>query len=227
MDEAKARLCCAFEPSLSVATKMSATHTLSLFPGITGGDPHNFLVMNLLEEMDLRAPLPLAMYQCAVACPLTAVIDGYKFNGVVCTLSRANMRAWILVNNILENFRIQLAKSLRVSNSCIVQSSCVLHVRRLWSDDITVGQPFGPWRREWDKLFCEACRTDLNAWRNAAIQKAWNQIPTAFDFDSWAEVVKNDFSAAVGARPCVVQTTGAEGARAESPWFIGTRPQIY
>ncbi|KAH0831371.1 hypothetical protein J3R83DRAFT_14034 [Lanmaoa asiatica] len=82
-DEAKARLCCAFESTLSVAARMSSFHsgTFLLFPGITDGDPHNFQVMNLLQEMDLQAPLPLAMYQCVTSCPLTAVIDGYKFNG--------------------------------------------------------------------------------------------------------------------------------------------------
>ena len=194
MDEGKARLCCAFEPTLSVAAKMSSFHsgTLSLFPGITGGDPHNFQVMNLLQEMGLKAPLPLAMYQCVTACPLIAIVDGYKFDGSFCSLSPANLQSWILMKNILENFRIRLAQSLRVSNNCVVQSSCVLHIRRLWADEATVGQPFGPWRHEWDKLFCDSCRGDLNMWRNAAILKAWNQLPTAFGFDSWAEVAKND-----------------------------------
>lgn len=192
MDEAKARLCCTFEPALIIAAKISSSHSLPLFQGITGGDPHNFQVMNLLREMELKTPLPLAMYQCVIACPLTAVVDGYKFGSSVYSLSRANLESWILMKNILDNFRIRLAQSLRVSNNCVVQSSCVLNVRRLWTDEITAGQPFGPWRHEWDKLFCDACRTDLNAWRNAAIQKAWIQIPTALGFDSWAEVAKND-----------------------------------
>lgn len=172
---------------------MSSFHsgTLSLFPGITNSDPHNFQVMNLLQEMDLQAPLPLAMYQCIISCPFTAVLDGYKFNGSVCSLSRPNLRSHWLMKNNLETFRVRLSQSLRVSSSCVVQSSCVCNIHRLWSDEVSVGQPFGPWRHEWDKLFCDACRKDLGMWHNAAIQKAWNQIPTAFGFEFWADVARS------------------------------------
>lgn len=159
-----------------------------LFPGVTGCDPHNFQMMNLLQEMDLYPALPLAMYQCITTCPLPTVIDGYEFNGSTCLLSYVNLRSFIHMKSILESFRVRLAQNLRVSASCVVQSSCVCNIRRLWSDEVTIAQPFGPWRSEWDKLFCDACRSDLNMWRNAAIQKTWNQIPTAFAFESWAAV---------------------------------------
>ena len=172
-------MCCPFESTLKVAAKVSSSKShsgrLSLFPDVINGDPHNFLLMNLLQEMDLRAALPLAMYQCVITCPLTAIVDGYEFNGSVCSLSRANLRSWILMKDILENFRTRLTQSLRVSNNCVIQSSCALHIRQLWSDDVTVEQPFGPWRQEWDKLFCDACRSDLKRWRGAAIQRAWDQ----------------------------------------------------
>ena len=148
VDEAKARLCCPFESTLKVAAKVSSSKShsgrLSLFPDVINGDPHNFLLMNLLQEMDLRAALPLAMYQCVITCPLTAIVDGYEFNGSVCSLSRANLRSWILMKDILENFRTRLTQSLRVSNNCVIQSSCALHIRQLWSDDVTSGETQDP-----------------------------------------------------------------------------------
>ncbi|KAF8452708.1 hypothetical protein L210DRAFT_3639184 [Boletus edulis BED1] len=121
IDEAKARLRCPFESTLSVAAKMTSsnTGTFTLFPGITGGDPHNFLVMNLLRKMGLKSPLPLAMYQCIIACPWIHVIDSYGFQGSLCMLSHRNFKSWVLMKKILEQFRIRLAQGLRVSTNCV------------------------------------------------------------------------------------------------------------
>ena len=201
--EAKARLCCAFESTLNVAARISSSHNgkLRLFPKVTDTDPHNFRIMNLLQVMNLQVSLPLTMYQCAVTCPLTYVVDGYEFEGATYTLTHQNLRAFILVKNILETFRTRLAQSLSVSDSCVVQSSCAPRIHRLWTDDATIGQPFGPWRPEWDKLLCDACRSDLSARRSWAIQKAWNQIPTAFGFSSWTEVSKSGDSPYDGDQP--------------------------
>ena len=197
--EAKARLCCAFESTPYVAGRISSSHNgkLQLFPKVTDNDPYNFQIMNLLQAMNLQAPLPLAMYLCVVACPLKYVVDGYEFKGITCALSRQNLQSFIHMKNIVEMFRTRLAQNLRVSDSCVVQSSCAPRVHRLWSDDVAVKQPFGPWRPEWDKLFCDACKSDLNTQRNSAIQLSWNQIPMAFGFNSWTEVSRS------GDFPCV------------------------
>ena len=193
-DEGKAKLHCAYESTLKVTARISSSQngTLSLFPRIADGDPHNFQIMNLLREMDLQDSLPFAMCHCTITCPLIAIVNGYKCNDTVYSLSQENLRSFILMKDILENLRTRLAQTLRVSNGCVVQSSCACHVHRLWSDEGTIGQPFGPWRQEWDKLFCDACRSDLSRWRNSAIQNAWNQIPTPFGFEPWGTVATRD-----------------------------------
>lgn len=187
-DKVKARLRCAFEPTLEVATRRVSVFRdgkLSLFLGITDRDPRNFQIMILLQEMILQASLPLAMYKCALTCPPAVAIDGYEFKDTFYSLSRANLRSYFFMRTkIFETFRIRLAQNLRVSNGCVVQSSCTCHIHRPWTDEATIGQPFSAWRQEWGNLLCDACRSDLNSPRNAVIEKAWNLTPQAFGFDT-------------------------------------------
>lgn len=191
IQEAKARLCCAFEPtSIDSAPFLAPPFPSKLFPGIANSDPHNFQIMNLLQEMNLMAPLPLAMYQCIISCPLTKIVDGYRDKGSFYSLSPANLRSFIRMKDVLENYRMRLAKTLCTSAAC-TQLSCTTLIHRLWSEDMTVVRPFDFWRTEWDKLFCESCTVSLKAKREVVMKKAWNQLPTAFGLGSWAEVKKS------------------------------------
>ncbi|KAF8558580.1 hypothetical protein OG21DRAFT_1455124 [Imleria badia] len=193
--EAKAKLCCAYEPtSISTASFITPRFPLDLFPAITDSDPYNFQLMNLLQEMGLKAPLPIAMYQCIASSPLTNIVDGYQANDSFHSLSPDNLRSFIRMKDVLENYRVQLAKILCPSSTCLLLN-CKLNIRRLWSEDINVVPPFCLWRAGWDKLFCESCTSSLKAKREAEMNKAWNKMPSAFGFDSWVEVRKSgDFA---------------------------------
>ncbi|KAF8120026.1 hypothetical protein EV363DRAFT_185555 [Boletus edulis] len=189
--EAKAKLCCDTEPT-SITSAAFATPPLAskLFPGICDGDPHNFQVLNLLQEMGMKAPLPLAMYQCFATCPLEIIADGYQFMGSTCSLSSANLRSSIRMKDVLENYRVRLAKTLSRSPNCMVPG-CTHNIHRLWSEEINVVPPFCYWRSQWDNLFCKSCISGLKTRRDAEMDRAWNQIPPAFGFGSWAEVKKS------------------------------------
>lgn len=126
-DEAKEILSRSIEPTFSTAR---TTPDLTLLPRITGGDPYNFQIMNLLQEHGLTAPLPLAMYRCIITCPLTVIVHGYEFNDSVYSLSPANMRYFILMKDLLDQCRVELAQHLRESASC-TRWSCWYDVSRL------------------------------------------------------------------------------------------------
>ena len=187
-EEAKAKLCCAFEAT-SLDTASFLTPHVELFPAITGSDPHKFQLMNLLQKMGLKAPLPIAMYQCIITCPLGDIVDGYRAKGSFYALSTANLLSFIRMKDILEKYRLTLAKNLCTSPSC--KSNCVHNIQQLWSEDLNVVPPFDFWRSKWDKVFCGPCVSMLKAKHETEMKKAWNQVPTAFGFDSWAEVKKS------------------------------------
>lgn len=186
VDEAKAKLSCAIEPTLNIISAPLARPNLKQFPGIIS-DRYNFQTMNLLQEMDLKAPLPLAMYQCIITCPLTAIVDGYKSNGSVCSLSHANMRPFIRMKDMLEKLRVQLATLLTKPINC-TEWGCRYKIHRLWMEDVIGVPPFDPWNSEWNELFCAGCRRFLEEERQRAMDQTWDQFPTAFGFDSWADV---------------------------------------
>jgi len=193
--EAKSKLRCPFDPTSISSACCSA---LDLFPAITDGDPHNFQIMNLLQEIDLNPPLPVAMYQCIITCPLTKMVDGYQFKDSFYSLSVTNLRSFIRMKGVLENQRIRLAKDLCKGSPC-GQLNCTYRIVRLWSEDLNVAPPFDTWKSQWDKSkpFCETCAKSVKAKREAAMQEAWNQLPTAFGFDSWAEMGKSG--------PCMIR----------------------
>lgn len=190
--EAKARLYSSIEPTSKDVTFVASPCRCrcDLFPAITDNDPHNFQIMNLLQEMDLKAPLPMAMYQCIVVCPLTDVVDGYKFNGSFFSLSLANLRSFIRMKDALERSRVRLAKSLYEVRAC-TSSECRQKVHQLWSEDITAVAPLDSGANEWKGLFCYSCRETLKENLKTAMDDVWNQLPAAFGFDSWADVAKS------------------------------------
>ena len=192
--EAKAKLCCTLKPtSISAFSVMAPPLILprDLFPAITNCDPYNFRLMNLLQEMGLKAPLPIAMYQCIVSCPLEKIVNGYKNKHLSYSLSADNLRSFIWMKDVLDNYRVQLAKNLCAVSTCTQPSTCRNNICRLWSEDINVVPPFCYWMLEWDELFCESCTLSLKAKREAEMNTAWNKLPTAFGFNSWAEVKKS------------------------------------
>lgn len=186
--EAKTRLCCALEPTLmSAASSLAGPSAPELFPAITDGDPHNFQIMNLLQEMDLKAPLPITMYQCIVTCPLTKITDGYQFKNSFCSLSATNLRTFIRMKDVLENHRIRLMKTLCKAPTC-GQLNCSYYIFRVCSEDLNVAPPFEIRKSQWEKLLCQSCATYLKGKREAEMQRAWDQLPTAFGLGSWANV---------------------------------------
>lgn len=204
--EAKAQLSCAFDSTLDHAGLL--TDRSILFPGIADGDPHNFQIMNLLQEMNLMAPLPLAMYHCFATCPLKDIVEGYKFNCSVCSLSPANLRSFIYMKNVLEIYRVRLAREFHTSPTCH-RSSCRKNIHRLWSEYSTSLAPFDSWAigtekvflrrsileqmepRKRDKLLCEGCKGTLEGNHRALMNIAWGEIPRAFGFNNWAGVAKS------------------------------------
>ena len=151
--------------------------------------------------MDLRAPLPLAIYQCIATCPLTKIVDGYQDKGSFYSLSPANLRSFVRVKDVLESYCMRLAKTLLTSDDC-TQSSCMNFIRRLWLEDMTVVPPFDFWRSEWGELFCQSCTAPLKVKCGVARKKAWNELPAAFGFDSWAEVGKSGDFPSLRIRTC-------------------------
>jgi len=190
--EAKAKLCCAFDLTrIHSASWLSTPFKANLFPVITDGDPHNFQIMNLLEEMELKAPLPIAMYQCVVTCPWTDIVEGYRVDGTFYALSATNLQSAIRMKEVLKNYRTLLARSLSASTRK-PQKRCKCLKSRLWSEDpLTTVPPFDSWEARWHKAFCDRCEPFLKAKRETAVHWAWDQLPTMFGFDSWAEVKKS------------------------------------
>lgn len=192
--EAKAKLLCFADPTnISTFDKLEKVkppvQPTKLFPGITDADPHNFQIMNLLQEVGLKVPLPLAMYHCMVYSPFKAIVGGYQSNGATYTLSLANLRTYIRMKHLFEHIKVLVPLCTYASASCTL-AICVYN-RRVWIQKAINTPPFCHWSNEWKELpLCEACRNDIQGKRARTISDLWGELPSAFDFKTWEEVKK-------------------------------------
>lgn len=192
--EAKAKLMCFAEPtSISTFDKLKEAkppaQPIKLFPGITDADPYNFQIMNLLQEVGFKVPLPLAMYHCMVYFPSTAIVGGYHSNGATYTLSLANLRVYIRMKQVFEHFKVLVSLGTYTSASC-TRPICGGNNRRVWVQKAINAPPFCHWNSEWNELMCEACRNNMQDKRAKAIGDAWDRLPIAFGFKTWEEAKK-------------------------------------
>ena len=165
---------------------------------VTGRDKYDFQLINLAREFGLFSFLPVAMYRCVCLSPLTAILDGYYFDGSPYHLTPANQKSCIMGRDkLLELRSLTFGWLKRQRPCCIDEVKCALGnfatITELWCPDRPSSRdPFMRWDPRWDSRFCSNCMIYCHREIEDGREDAWNGLPSAFGFSSWERLTKNE-----------------------------------
>ncbi|KAF8452873.1 hypothetical protein L210DRAFT_3315703, partial [Boletus edulis BED1] len=158
---------------------------------VTGRDKYDFQLINLAREFGLLSLLPVAMYRCVCSSPLTAILDGYYFDGSLYHLTPANQKSCIMGRDkLLELRSLTFGWLKRQRPCCIDEVKCALGnfatITELWCTDRPSSRdPFMRWDPRWDSRFCSNCMIFCHREIEDGREDAWDGLPSAFGFSSW------------------------------------------
>lgn len=164
---------------------------------VTGRDKYDFQMINLAREFGLLSLLPVAMYLCVCSSPLTAILDGYHFDGSLYHLTPPNQKSCILGRDkLLELRSLTFGWLKRHRPCCRDEIKCAFGnfamIAELWCPDRPSSRdPFMRWDPRWDSRFCSNCMVYCHREIEDGREDAWNELPSAFGFYSWERLMKN------------------------------------
>lgn len=182
-------------PSLVRASTVSAAGNVVLFPGVSGTDPFNFMVMNLASEVGLLSAVVVAAFYCCVACPTLSIADGYDFDDERCVLSASNKRCCFLVQRYLAEVERQLFECFTYpAPTCphrhLSKSPCNSGLLSILRSIHQLRCPFTTWMGTWDNGFCGMCISELRRKHEEARTRLWNNLPVDLGLGCWENIDK-------------------------------------
>lgn len=162
---------------------------------LTGRDPLDFQLLNIIREVGLLTVLPIALHACAFSADIEKLLDGYDWNGVRYSLSPINQRACI----IARDRRSELGKRvftnifLRPEDRYFLESTTCLLCRSRCCATSLSADPFAVWDPDWNSRFCKNCVADLKLRYHRYRKDAFIYLPWMFDVgSSWDQVQKDE-----------------------------------
>ncbi|KAF8202627.1 hypothetical protein K438DRAFT_1965118 [Mycena galopus ATCC 62051] len=154
---------------------------------------HEFSVLILVHDLDLRWALPTALYLASCESVET-IIDGTSIDGCEIHLPQSLQRTLLIGRSTLmvsQNFEIfGCIRSLPCAK-CLGQSRCQDSCRRISGAGAGVSQvdPLGimdptMWSA-FDALLCKPCVLEARAQLQIARQKIWDGLPAVFNLEPW------------------------------------------
>ncbi|KAI6039139.1 hypothetical protein EDC04DRAFT_2895549 [Pisolithus marmoratus] len=164
---------------------------------LTGRDPLDFQLINIIREVGLLTVLPIALYACAFSTEIEKLLDGYEWNGVRYSLSPVNQRACIIARDKRSELTRRIFTKFfpRPEERHFLESTtCLLCRSRCCSTSLST-DPFAVWDPDWNSRFCKACVADFKARYNRYRKDAFLFLPWMFDVGSnWDQVQKDETS---------------------------------
>lgn len=164
---------------------------------LTGRDPLDFQLLNIIREVGLLTVLPIALYACAFSTEIEKLLDGYDWNGVRYSLSPINQRACI----IARDKRSELSKRMFTKffstpeDRYFLESTTCLLCRSPCCATSLSADPFAAWDPDWNSRFCKSCIGDFKSRYNRYRKDAFLYLPRMFDVGSnWDQVRKDETS---------------------------------
>ncbi|KZP20309.1 hypothetical protein FIBSPDRAFT_861837 [Athelia psychrophila] len=165
-----------------------------------------FVIVSLAREHDLFSILPCALYCCVHHCVQggdwevmrTFLRGAARDDGSVVELSYADkevcLLGWEKIIK-LQGGLYQWVNTETVSFRCTSPDACAtaraLH-RPSGSNPIQSCDLFSPWKASWAKELCKVCaKTGEKSYARASLD-AWNELPLAFELQSWKVLLNQD-----------------------------------